>query len=255
MVKILILDIETAPKVALVWRFFKENISPKQVLEHGHLISFAAKWYNEPDIIYHENRTENEKEIISLLVDLLNEADIVITHNGKQFDLPQIRARAVVNRIKPPSSVRMIDTCIIARKEFGFPSNSLEYLSDVMGCKIKKSSHKKFPGFELWLECLRGNPDAWMELRYYNIQDVLVLEELYTNMIPWITNHPNVANQEENVEKILCPKCGSDHIQRRGYTYTNLHKYVRYQCQNCFGWARTRYSENKKNINLLTNEA
>ena len=70
--KILILDIETAPKVALVWRFFKENISPKQVKEHGHIMSFAAKWLGQDEIFYYENRKDNDKGIVERLSYLLD---------------------------------------------------------------------------------------------------------------------------------------------------------------------------------------
>ena len=40
-VSILILDIETAPNLAYVWKFFKANISPKQVLEDCSIMSWS----------------------------------------------------------------------------------------------------------------------------------------------------------------------------------------------------------------------
>jgi DNA polymerase elongation subunit (family B) len=253
-IKILVLDIETAPKVAMVWRFFKENISPKQVLKHGHIMSYAAKWLGEDDVIYQENRKEDDKELITSLVALLDGADIVIAHNGERFDLPQIRARALVHGIDPPSPVKVIDTYKVAKREFSFPSNSLAYLTMVLDCEIKKGGHKKFPGFELWLECLRNNEEAWEELKEYNIDDVKALEEVYLKMRPWITNHPNVTiYQEPHDEEPCCPKCDSPNINWRGYAYTQSGQYHRFQCVNCGGWGRGRYQVNKKNENLLTN--
>lgn len=249
--RILILDIETAPKVALVWRFFKENISPKQVLEHGHIMSFASKWLGNDEITYVENRKDNDKLIIEQLIYLLDEADIVVAHNGGRFDIPQIRGRALVHGLKPPSPVKIVDTCKIARKEFDFPSNSLEYLTKVLGCKVKKGSHKKFPGFELWLGCLRMDEEAWAEMKEYNIIDVLSLEELYIKMLPWIVDHPNLSVYE-NREDPLCPKCLSTEVQWRGHAHTNTGKYHRFQCNTCGGWGRSRYTLNKKNENLLT---
>lgn len=250
--KVLILDIETAPKVAYVWRFFKENISAKQVKQHGHLMSFAAKWLGDGEITYVENRKEDDRLIVSRLCELLDEADVVVAHNGEEFDLKQIRARAVVHGIKPFSPVKIVDTYKVAKKEFGFPSNSLEYLTTVLGTKQRKDSHKKFPGFELWLECLRGNEEAWNELRLYNIDDVLALEELYLMIRAWDTRHPNIA-VDASADKMACPKCGSHHLHYRGYAYTSVGKYHRLQCQDCGGWTRTRYTLNPKNENLLTN--
>ena len=253
MIRILVLDIETAPKVALVWRFFKENISPKQVKEHGHLLSFAAKFLGDNQIIYCENRKENDYEIISKLVELLDEADVVVMHNGDRFDLPEIRGRALVHGIKPFSPVKTVDTYKIAKREFNFPSNSLEYLSYVLDCKIKKGGHKKFPGFELWLECLRNNDEAWAEMKTYNILDIQCLEEVYLKMRPWDHLHPNLAIYNEP-EVVQCPKCQSSRLHRRGYAYTATGKYHRYFCLDCGGWSRSKYTELKKNENLLVNQ-
>lgn len=251
--RILILDIETSPKLAYVWRFFKENISPKQVKEHGHIMSFAAKWLGEDEIFYFENRDDVDVEIVSQLTSLLDQADMVVAHNGEEFDLKQIRARAVVHKLKPPSPVKVIDTLKVARREFGFPANSLEYLSNVLNIKHKKKSHAKFPGFELWLECLRGNEEAWREMRDYNIHDVLVLEEVYLIFRAWDTKHPNVLVKDD-VEEPKCPKCGSVHVHKRGFAYTNVGKFQRFQCLSCGGWSRTRYSEHGKNVNHLVNQ-
>jgi len=217
-------------------------------------MSFAAKWLNEGEIFYEENRKENDKKIIQKICHYLDLADIVVAHNGEAFDLKQIRARALVHNINPPSPVKIIDTLKIARAEFGFPSNSLEYLSTVLNLKTKKGGHKKYPGFDLWLECLRGNDEAWQEMRDYNIIDVLALEELYLRLRPWDTKHPNIAIYSDTQEdEPVCPKCGSFHIQWRGYSHTSVSKFHRYQCNDCGGWGRSRYSLLKKNENLLGN--
>lgn len=251
--RILILDIETAPKIAYVWKFYKENISAKQVKEHGHIMSFAAKWLDEPAIYYEENRKENDRKIIEKLCHFIDQADIVVAHNGEEFDLKEIRARALVNGLRPPSPVKVIDTLKIARREFRFPSNSLEYLSTALNLQNKKDGHNKFPGFVLWLECLRGNEEAWVEMKHYNIIDILALEELYKRLRPWDTKHPNLAVYADPQE-VMCPKCGSHNIQWRGYAYTSVGKFHRYQCTNCGAWGRSRYSEISKNPSLLTNQ-
>lgn len=252
--KVLILDIETAPKVAYVWRFFKENISAKQVLDHGHIMSFAAKWLGEKEVFYEEARKDDEKLLVEKMIYLLDEADIVVAHYGDNFDIPQIRGKALVYGLKPPSSFKSVDTKKVASKQFNFPSNSLEYLSDVLGCKVKKGGHKKYPGFELWLECLRNNDEAWKELKEYNIQDVVVLEDIYIKMLPWITNHPNTAIYENDQEVVFCPKCSSPNIQWRGFSHTNVSRYHRFQCNDCGGWGRSRYSLLKKNEKRIVSE-
>lgn len=109
---------------------------------------------------------------------MLDEAEIVITQNGKKFDQKKLNARFILNGFQPPSSYKHIDTLCIARKHFGFTSNKLSQLTDKLCKKYKKLSHNNFPGFELWQECIKGNIEAWNEMEKYNRQDVLSLEEL-----------------------------------------------------------------------------
>lgn len=254
MARVLILDIETSPNVAYVWRFWKENVGAKQVLQNGTMLSFAAKWLDEGGVVYEDVSNQSELKMLAVLFKLLDEADIVVAHNGDKFDLPHIQGRGLVLGLKPPAPYKTIDTVKVARDQFNFPSNSLEYLSKVLDLKNKKDGHKKFPGFELWLGVLANNPEAWAEMKEYNIMDILALEELYLRFRPYMRNHPNVAVHEE-AEEPLCPKCGSKHIHFRGYAYTNVGKYHRFQCNDCGGWGKSRYMLQPANIrkNIMGN--
>jgi DNA polymerase elongation subunit (family B) len=247
--RILILDIETAPNIAYVWRFFKENVGAKQVIQNSYMLSYAAKWLNDDRVFYEDLSNQHEAEMLKKLHPLLDEADIVVAHNGDGFDLPHIQGRFLMHNIKPPAPYKQVDTVKVARKEFNFPSNSLEYLSNVLDLVIKKGQHKKFPGFELWLGVLRNDPEAWAEMKKYNIDDILVLEQLYLKMLPYMRFHPNVGVFDDNGEEHVCPKCGGKHVQKRGFAYTNVGKYQRFQCNGCGGWSRSRIREKGHNVN------
>lgn len=240
--KILILDIETAPNIAYVWGAWKQNVGQKQWLEKSHIMSIAWKWLNEDGVFYLENRKSDDKALVKAIYNLLDEADIVVAHNGQRFDLPVIIGRGVVHGFTPPSPYFIVDTFQTARKELRLVSNSLANLCEDLGLPQKKD-HKKFPGFELWLECLRNNEEAWDEMREYNISDVISLEALYLRLRPYMKNHPNVVRTDDG-EEVSCPKCGSTNIQWRGYYYTRAGLcYRRFQCQDCGGWGRVRFSE------------
>lgn len=241
--RILTLDIETSPNIAHVWRFFKTNVSPNQILEHCDIMCFAAKWLGEPKMIYH-GMPDSEQEILEKMNELLDEADMIIGHNLIRFDASKIRGRSLVHGLALPSPYKEIDTLQTARREFGFDGNSLDYLTTVFGI-AKKDKHKEFPGHELWTECLAGNKKAWKEMQKYNEQDVTATEELYLQMRPYIRNHPNLGVLMEG-DEIVCPKCGSDDNNRRGYAVTTVGKYQRYQCGSCGGWHRSRYTEYPK---------
>ena len=240
MTRILILDIETAPNLAYVWGFFKEHIAPKQVLEDCSILSWSAKWLGDKDIMYADTQQSSELDILTDLCYFLDKADIVIGHNLKRFDMPKIRGRCLVNGISLPSPYKEIDTYTTARRAFGFDRNTLAEIARMLGVEAK-GDHKKFPGFELWSECLKGNNAAWKDMKKYNKQDVLVTEQVYLKIRPYITNHPAVTVHGE-IEDICCPKCGADEgfQERRGYAYTNVGKYQRYKCNHCGGWHRGR---------------
>lgn len=244
--KILTLDIETAPIEGFVWSLWKQNIGISQITTEWSLLSYAAKWLHQKRVIYRDNRDREDPRDDAVLMEelwnLLNEADIIIAQNGIKFDLRKIRARFVLLGFKPHSPVRVVDTLLEARKAFAFTSNKLEWLSDKLSTR-PKSKHKKFPGFELWSECLKHNIAAWNEMRKYNITDVKGTEEVYLRIRPWVQGHPNIALYDEDDHALRCPACGSDNIKQDGHAYTQVGQYYRYVCE-CGAWSRSRYTIN-----------
>lgn len=251
--KILIIDIETSPHMAYVWGKWKQNVGQNQWVKKSHIMSFCAKWLGKPEVVYQESRTEDDSKLVKSMFDLLDEADIVVAHNGQRFDLPRIIGRGVIHGYTPPSPYYIVDTLLVARKELGLESNTLENLCEMLNLP-RKMTQRKFVGFSLWTECLAGNEKAWKEMEEYNIQDVIALEALYLKLLPYMKNHPNVVRTEEG-EKYACPKCGSENIQWRGYYYTRAGLcYKRFQCMDCGGWGRVRFSE-KDRSGVMTRNA
>jgi predicted RNA-binding Zn-ribbon protein involved in translation (DUF1610 family) len=79
-------------------------------------------------------------------------------------------------------------------------------------------------------------------MKKYNIPDVVSTEELYLRLRPWIVGHPNLAVYNEAGEVVQCPKCGSHDIRREGEWHTQVNTYPRFQCHDCGGWSRGRYT-------------
>lgn len=229
---ILILDIETSPILGNVWTLWNNNLGLNQMVKDWHIMSWSAKWYREDKVMYQDQRNakniEDDKKILKPLWKLLDKADIVVTHNGKSFDIKKINARFILNGMTPPSSFRNIDTKILAKRHFGFTSNKLAYLTDKLCKKYKKLNHGKFPGQELWTQCQRGNKEAWDEMKVYNEYDVLSLEELYEIMLPW----DDSINFTVYFEDDRC-SCGSTNIKKNGIYYTNASRYQKYKCADC----------------------
>jgi hypothetical protein len=242
--RVLFLDIETAPILGYVWSLWQQDVGLNQIKQDWFMLSWAAKWLGEKKVLYKDQRAaryvEDDKKLIEPLWKLLDKADIIVTQNGKAFDAKKINARFILNGMKPPSSYRHIDTKLLAKKHFAFTSNRLEYMTDKLCTKYKKLKHKKFPGFELWGECLARNPAAWREMEKYNKHDVLALEELYMKLSPWDTSiNFNVYHDRED---FVC-QCGHPAFIRNGFQYSNTGKFQRFKCKRCG-------AEYKKKLNL-----
>lgn len=249
--QMLVIDIETAPMRAFMWSLWQHGFGLNMVASDWYMLSWSARWVGAPEgvTIYRDIRDcydgEDDATILGDLWELLDQADIVIGQNSKRFDVKKINARFILQGYQPPSSFKQIDTLLIAKRQFGFTSNKLEYMTDKLCVKYKKLKHGKYPGMELWTECLKGNPEAWDEMELYNRYDVLSTEELYTILRPWDDTHPNFNLYSESLD-ITC-KCGSTKLRMNGYAYTGLSKFQRYRCEDCGGEVRGR-------INLLSKD-
>lgn len=240
--KTIILDIETASLQAHVWGLWNNNVGLNMIKEDWRILSVAWKELGKPAVTYLEARHPNqEKKLLRQLRHALDTADIVVAHNGKKFDIKKINARLIATGFGPYSPIKIVDTLLEVRRVAAFTSNKLEYLTGLLTTE-KKLKHQKFPGFELWKECLAGNPEAWEEMKEYNIQDIISLEELYLKLRPWMMEHPNLGNYQDIDEDDtpVCPKCGGKHMVKRGVQRTQVGQYQRYRCLDCGGWSRGR---------------
>lgn len=224
--RILVYDIETAPMLAHVWRMWDNNVGLNQIMEDWYILSFAAKWLGEDEIFYYDQRDAvdqtDDSYILSKLWTLLNEADIVIGQNIKKFDTKKVNARFIMNGFPKPAAYRQIDTMVIAREQLGMTSNKLEYLAKTLCPEHVKSKHSKFPGHEMWVECMKGNREAWEEMEAYNRDDILATEGVYNVLSSWDSKLPNF---DVYVDGLL----DMSEWKHDGYVYTNFAKYKLYR--------------------------
>ena len=250
--KILVLDIETAPIRAYTWGLWKQNIFLDQIISNFFIISWAAKWLDEEQLFGmvltpNEIVKENDKNILIPLWELLDQADIVVAHNGDKFDIPKINSRFIVNDMLPPSPYKQIDTKKIAKNIFGFSSNKLEALARQFGFEGKYGTT-----MELWVDCMKGDALSLFQMLEYNEQDVIVLENVFNKIKSYAKGFPNL-NLYNDEEFITCPHCNSKHVsQIHGkYFYTNSVRYQLYTCNDCGAHSRGKKAvpyKNKKQI-------
>ena len=240
-VKILLLDVETAPLSGAIWSIWQQGVSLNQIQNDWFILSYSASWLGSGEVMYEDLRgivdKEDDTKLLQSLWNLLDEASIVVAHNGRKFDCKKINARLILNGFSKPSPYRIVDTLELVKKEFAFTSAKLEYLTDKL-CSEKKQKHDKYPGYTLWAECLKDNLDAWKCMEEYNKADVTSLEELYHVLSSWCAL-PNYDVYLDGVDM-------SD-WEETGYCYTNLAKYQVYR-------HKVTGQQKRGRVNLLTKE-
>lgn len=229
--KLLLLDIETAPHLATVWGLWQQNVATNQIIEAGYTLSWAAKWHGEKGVKFDSVFHSKPKQMISRIHRLLSEADAVAHYNGSKFDIPTLNKEFLLHGMDPPAPYAQIDLLKTARQRFRLASNKLDYVAQTLGLG-KKTHHK---GHELWLGCMNNDPASWRVMERYNKNDVVLLEKVYNRLLPWIKGHPSMAVHDRDV---VCPHCGSGDLQARGTYKTKVSEYQRYQCKGCGSWFR-----------------
>jgi len=242
--KVLVFDIETSPLEAYVFQkeVWRANIYADRVISEWFMLSWSAKWLYDTKVLSDrltgkEARSENDKRIVTSLWKLLDDADIVIAHNGDKFDVPNVNTRFIINDLPPTSPYQQIDTKKIAAKQFGFTHNSLNGLGEFF-----KLGSKKDTDFDLWKACKAGDEKALAYMSEYNDQDVILLEEVYLKLRPWIKSHPNLAMFLEADEPV-CSACGSVHVKEvpDKFYYTQTSQFPIVKCE-CGAYTRGRKS-------------
>lgn len=236
--KILLIDIETQPDLVWAWGVYNQNAIA--VERHWQMLSFSAKWIRGkkghvtrglPD--YKGYKAGGDDHLLVKDVwGFIDEADIVIAHNGIDFDLKKLNSRFIVWGLDPPSPYKAVDTKRALTFVAGFSSNKLDWISQELGLG-KKLAHE---GWEMWKGCIEGDEKWWRKMKRYNRHDVTLLEELYVELSPWM-RQPNMGLWSD---KVVCPNpnCGSLNLESRGTYRSKTRSYSRFRCRDCGTWSR-----------------
>jgi len=238
--KILYLDIETAPHLVMSWGLFNQNIGINQIKEPGYTLCFAAKMVDQKtgktlSNTFHaiwDHPSHDSFEMVSEAWNLLNEADAVVTYNGNKFDIPTLNREFVMHAFQPPSPYYSIDLYRTVRSKFRFASNKLDFVCQSLGIGAKV----KHVGMDLWIGCMNDDKKCQRQMMRYNKQDVKLLPLLYEIVQPYIPQHPTLMGKE--IGGHVCPTCGSSDIRLEGKAHTAAGIYQRYSCNNCGKWSR-----------------
>lgn len=228
--KTLLFDVETFPETGYYFDPWKEGNIVKNV-KHGYMLCWTVKYLDGrtitkalPDYKGYKAGSSDDSQLIRELHDLFEEADILIAHNGDRFDIKESNKRFIYHSLTPPSPYKTVDTLKIAKRNFNFISNRLDDLGEFLGVGRKV----KHPGFEMWEGCQLGDDRSWQLMKKYNKQDVVLLENVYKKLLPWVNNHPTPKDGKRD-----CPNCHSSKNHGKGTDVFRGEKVHRYKCLEC----------------------
>lgn len=248
--KILILDIETLPIEALVWGTRKQYIYMEQVEKDWSVLSWAAKWLFDKKVMggsvtAEEAIDHRDNSVLPDIWNLMNEAHVVVTHNGDRFDIKRLNSRFLVNDFPKPMYFKSVDTWKIAIDNFDLTYNKLDWIASILGIGRKVETE-----FEWWAECHKGNQKYLDMMLKYNKWDVNLEEEAYLKLRPWMAGHPNM-NVHSVGNVTICPTCGGADLHWNGTYSTPLGLYKAFRCQDCGAIGRSTKKQYKLNSSVV----
>lgn len=174
----------------------------------------------------------NDKAVIQAAYEVLKDADAVVTHNGTRFDWPFFQTRLKLHGLPVLPKIIHIDTCRVSSRNLHFVDNRLNTVGENL-TGFKKIEHE---GWDLWVKVWNKDPAAMKKMVQYCRGDVVLLEKVYLELLPFITNLPNYNLW--NVEKDGCPNCGSRNVIKNGRRANKSMIYQRVSCLDCRTWSK-----------------
>jgi DNA polymerase elongation subunit (family B) len=240
--KIILWDIETLPDLDEVMKVFSGlSAYPGLTLKAtiNSIICVGWKEYgkkkvhciNAWDYKNWKKDVNDDYEVVKAAFEVLKDADVVVTHNGKSFDWKFLQTRLVYHGFKPLPKIIHVDTKTESKRHFFSFNNRLNTLAKFFTEQTKKQHN----GWDLWVDVRLRDPKAMKTMTEYCKQDVRVLEQMFEVVKPLVTSLPNANIFTGTCNS--CPNCGSTRLHRRGEHVTKNYRRARYHCRECGTWS------------------
>jgi len=211
-IKRLFFDIETGYYILKIrtWqlRNFQKYFNYDDIIREKEILCICWKWEYE-DTIHSLDWRMGEKKMLKEFVKVMGEADECIAHKGDTFDIPFLRTRCLYHGVLMFPTYRTLDTLKKSRHGFLFASNALDYLGKFTGIggKVERYAMEQTKAV-----VEDGNEKELEDMIFYCKRDVVMLNDYYHIISPFITHNNNFAVATGG-EKWECPECASSKVK------------------------------------------
>lgn len=232
---ILYFDIETLPLMVFAWELGKQVIPYQNIYKERQVACIGYAWNNEPAQILgmdykkhdlHVRDNDADRQMIEEFVNISSDADVVIGHNVKAFDIGVLRSRIIKFGL-PDFVPFLVNDSYQSTKGIGFTSHKLDYMATYFEME-QKAEHP----YQMWVDVMTHRAGAFSKMQVYCMGDVDITRNVYLKLKPYIKSSLNMAVFRN--DNTVCPNCGeAGMLIRRGYRYTLTGKYPRFECKAC----------------------
>src|SRR5690606_4707592 len=189
-------------------------------------VDFAAEWESGGAAGFHRQ-----------VFGAFDQADVVVGHNMKAFDLKHLRTAWIEHDLGEPSPFMVVDTLSIARNKLGAESKSLDALTKRFGIPSRVDHYS----VEVAEAAVNGSKADQRKLERYNKGDIRANQALLKKLIHLAPlPHASLYDGESKAERC---RCGSFNLRREGFKYTEMAKRQKYQCKDCGRWVVDRKAQ------------
>lgn len=238
--KIVLWDLETLHDPKQIMRsstLFSIGNWPGRTLspDLGSIISFGykilgqdkAECINVWDFDGFEKDINDDSAVVAMAYEVLRDADLIVTHNGRKYDIPYLNNRLMKNGFPSLHKIPDVDTKVVAKRIKPFSAKL-----DELAFQFNLSRKMSHTGAKLWDDVRDLKPSAMKMMSDYCKQDVEVLEELYLMFRPLMKNS-ETANHAVRAEGLVCDNCGSHNLSKNGTRLLKSGRQQRYICGDC----------------------
>ena len=228
----LFFDVETSYCIGKFWRpGSKVFIPADNVIKQAGIICICYKWEGEKEVYSLDwgLKRQDDKHPLAKFIEIANQADELVGHNGDKFDLPWIRTRCLLHQIEVFPHYSTIDTLKISRSKYRFPDNKLNTIAKYLGIGTKLHTE-----LGLWDRVILNKEEKALDYMVkYCKQDVILLEKVY-NELKKQTEPKMHYGAIFGSDRGSCPECGSDDLTKvKGRTTKTGLRKIQVKCNTC----------------------